>query len=567
MRYKVHFSVFILSICLLLQYNASAQNTGWLKGNWRGKVYRPSADSNYYLLSLDVQKIKGENFEGVLKTMKPADTSIHFDSEVKGIIKGKRFGMLRTRILYAKNDEQNKWKLVNCNNCKPPEWEYDFKNEQFIIRGAIKNCDPACDWISELAKDIHTFDSSQQEEMYALLEDNNKPQKDQFVTALNTKTGVTATTLAVSVTEERRIPILNAGGIVAAEKNIIAKKSTPSFTGGKPALNVSKEIYIPQRIVFATEEKLALPQQKSLTGLQNPQSAFAVKKPGLDISKDIYIPQRIVFATEEKLALPQQKNLMGLQNPPSASVVKKPGFAISKDIYIPQRIAFTAADENILKQQKDYSALQNPTAKLAAAKPLLKVSSSSHIPYRTPLIAAGNIQLLKRNQKSPIAQRTAGKMTITKPYLLVPDTRFTMAMITAAPVVAPKPAETAIAKALPLLPEGFDERKKNVVKTLLVNTDSVVLRVYDNGVVDGDIVSVIYNDNVVIDKLSLTTRIVEVKIPVIVNTTNSLVFHAHNLGQFPPNTAKLEIIYGNKREELTVSSDLTVSSTIDIVRK
>jgi hypothetical protein len=117
------------------------------------------------------------------------------------------------------------------------------------------------------------------------------------------------------------------------------------------------------------------------------------------------------------------------------------------------------------------------------------------------------------------------------------------------------------------LPAGYTERKKNVIRTLTVNTDTVVLRVYDNGVVDGDIVSVVYNDNVVIDKLSLTTRAVEVKIPVNTSQINTLVFHAHNLGEFPPNTAKLEIIYGNKKEELTVSSDLTVSSTIDIVRQ
>ena len=61
--------------------------------------------------------------------MKPSDSSIHFDSEVKGIVKGKKFGMIRTRIIYARNDVQNKWKVVNCNNCKPPEWEFCLKRK------------------------------------------------------------------------------------------------------------------------------------------------------------------------------------------------------------------------------------------------------------------------------------------------------------------------------------------------------------------------------------------------------------------------------------------------------
>ena len=99
-----------------------------------------------------------------------------------------------------------------------------------------------------------------------------------------------------------------------------------------------------------------------------------------------------------------------------------------------------------------------------------------------------------------------------------------------------------------------------------MNTDSILLRVYDNGVVDGDIASVIYNDRVVVDKLSLTAHALEIKIPVNKSGINTLVFHAHNLGEFPPNTAKLEILYNNKKEELTVASDLTVSSTINVVR-
>ena len=71
----------------------------------------------------------------------------------------------------------------------------------------------------------------------------------------------------------------------------------------------------------------------------------------------------------------------------------------------------------------------------------------------------------------------------------------------------------------------------------------------------------------VVDKLSLTSRALEIKIPVNKAGINTLVFHAHNLGEFPPNTAQLEILYGNKKEELTVSSDLTVSSVIDIEYK
>lgn len=475
MQKKITFLLLILC-CTAFAAICHAQKTAWLKGFWSGKAYLPTIDTQFYYLTLEINKVKNESFEGVLKTMKPSDSSIHFDSEVKGIVKGKKFGMIRTRIIYARNDVQNNWKVVNCNSCKPPEWELLFEHEKFVIRGAVKNCDPGCNWVTELSKNVNEFDSSEQEELYALLDDKNKPEKSLLVTSYNNK-NIAAPALAVA--EEKRTMIVSAGSIVTTEKNNTAEKTTNSLTQAKPALEVSKDIYIPQRISFAEEEQLAFTQQKNYTVLQNPSAAFTIKKPALQLS------------------------------------------------------------------------------------------NSSNISYRTPLIAAGSIELLKRNQKSPIARRTDKQMTITKPNLVLPGTRFTVANIsTTTATVAVNPAESVMPKpAPPPLPEGFTERKQTVVRTLTVNTDSIVLRVYDNGIVDGDIVSIIYNGNVIVDKLSLTARIVELKIPVDVNAVNSLVFHAHNLGEFAPNTAKLEIIYGNKREELTVSSDLTVSSTIDIVRK
>ena len=42
------------------------------------------------------------------------------------------------------NDVQNKWKVVNCINCKPPEWEFCLKRWP-VIRGP--NCDPGCNWV------------------------------------------------------------------------------------------------------------------------------------------------------------------------------------------------------------------------------------------------------------------------------------------------------------------------------------------------------------------------------------------------------------------------------------
>ena len=205
-------------------------------------------------------------------------------------------------------------------------------------------------------------------------------------------------------------------------------------------------------------------------------------------------------------------------------------------------------------------------------------------PERIPVLAAGTVVLMPHNKALLVPQKPMNLLPNGHTSLAVKETSFPVPeahkipasndTIVVKPVIAANtvpPAQKAPPVVRPdpvsLLPAGYADRQINVVRTLTVNTDSITLRVYDNGVVDGDIVSVVYNDKVIVDKLSLKSRALEIKIPVNKTGTNKLVFYAHNLGEFPPNTAKLEIYYGSKMEELTLSSDFTVSSAIDILYK
>ena len=213
---------------------------------------------------------------------------------------------------------------------------------------------------------------------------------------------------------------------------------------------------------------------------------------------------------------------------------------------------------------------------IATAK-ALREKEENEMPARIKLTTKGNIVKMKDENKDILAsQNLIGSLRRKRPTLPV-YTKVTFTQepppadtIKAATAVNNKPVVSApviVKDTVPKLPAGYKEREVTVMRVINVNADSVTIRVYDNGVVDGDIVSVVYNDKTVIEKLSLTSKAYTVKIPVNKNGVNTLVFHAHNLGEFPPNTAQLEIIWGNKKEEMTVSSDLTVSSSVNIVYK
>jgi hypothetical protein len=252
----------------------------------------------------------------------------------------------------------------------------------------------------------------------------------------------------------------------------------------------------------------------------------------------------IAFREHNTALLSPQKLPGSLQKTPSL-MVKEIAPATERIIMLPAGDIVSSGRNNALQLT------HQPTVSLEKS-PLLIIQQNTPPEQRTTVLPAGSITS---------SERDTTLLSSRKPGGTLPDKSSSLNIRQTIPALQ-KPSATP--DTVSALPEGYAERKKNVIRTLIVNTDSILLRVYDNGIVDGDIASVIYNDKVVVDKLSLTSRAVEIKIPVTRSGINTLVFHAHNLGEFPPNTAKLEILYGDKKEELTVSSDLTVSSVIDI---
>jgi len=100
-------------------------------------------------------------------------------------------------------------------------------------------------------------------------------------------------------------------------------------------------------------------------------------------------------------------------------------------------------------------------------------------------------------------------------------------------------------------------RTKEIIRILDVTEDSVKIDLYDNGEYDKDSVSVFYNDEQVIVKKELGTRIpISFKVAVdSIETNNDLVMFAENLGIIPPNAALMIITDKDHRYEITLTSN------------
>jgi hypothetical protein len=126
------------------------------------------------------------------------------------------------------------------------------------------------------------------------------------------------------------------------------------------------------------------------------------------------------------------------------------------------------------------------------------------------------------------------------------DTELSKSKITAAPPV-----------------KGFAIRRKDIVRTIALENPTFKLAFYDNGVVDGDSISVFYNGKLVLSHQMLSEKPISLELTLDKNIAENIVtMYADNLGTIPPNTALMIVTDGSKRYEVRMESDTEKSGSV-----
>lgn len=120
----------------------------------------------------------------------------------------------------------------------------------------------------------------------------------------------------------------------------------------------------------------------------------------------------------------------------------------------------------------------------------------------------------------------------------------------------PEPRTENKTDSKPEVRDSFDGRKISYTKEFEFNSEDVVIKIWDHGRQDGDIVSIYLNGVQVVKKYYLTYWKKEFKIKLDPKKSNDLFLYAHNLGDSPPNTVSVEISDGKKSENIVLNSDL-----------
>jgi len=149
-------------------------------------------------------------------------------------------------------------------------------------------------------------------------------------------------------------------------------------------------------------------------------------------------------------------------------------------------------------------------------------------------------------------------IAITRPRPIPTQIEFTKSTMTGMPVESIKPSG---------IEEKYSARKKVFAAEIPVSGDSIELRFYDNGQIDGDSISLFLNDKLIFEHIRLTDKAYSIKLSVKeLNDSNELIMVAENLGSIPPNTSFMVATVVDKMYEARLESTEGSSALVRLVK-
>ena len=105
------------------------------------------------------------------------------------------------------------------------------------------------------------------------------------------------------------------------------------------------------------------------------------------------------------------------------------------------------------------------------------------------------------------------------------------------------------------VPAVLKTRQNELMKSLVVNSPDVTVKIFDNGEIDDDTISVYLDKRLVLSNKRLTASPLTLKLKMDEdNPDHELVMVAENLGRIPPNTSLMIVEAGDQRFEVRITS-------------
>jgi hypothetical protein len=181
---------------------------------------------------------------------------------------------------------------------------------------------------------------------------------------------------------------------------------------------------------------------------------------------------------------------------------------------------------------------------------------------KKPLTTTAKTPAVKKPATNPVTKSTTpDKNNVVKkntPVKTPPLTTKPPEANTSKPInldTSKKVEKPVVAPPVVAVPKILLTRENELVKTITTNANEILIKIYDNGSVDNDTISVYLDKKLVLSKQRLTERALTLKVKLDeVNDYHELVMVAENLGEIPPNTSLMIVDTGKKQFEVRITS-------------
>lgn len=114
-----------------------------------------------------------------------------------------------------------------------------------------------------------------------------------------------------------------------------------------------------------------------------------------------------------------------------------------------------------------------------------------------------------------------------------------------------------------VITQKMGERIQTEQSRVVIHSNHLNLKLFDNGTVDGDTVSVFYNGKLLVSHKGLSEKPINLDIDLDSTVSiHKITLYAENLGSIPPNTAMIIVTAGNKRFELRSKASLEENAVL-----
>jgi len=245
--------------------------------------------------------------------------------------------------------------------------------------------------------------------------------------------------------------------------------------------------------------------------------------------------------------------------------------------------------ENKLNQQQIKTSLEtNHKPDISAIdkkkeQPVVMVNNNLNKPAQAPVLkndvaanvggvqsSNGNIPTVNKSSQTQTAELKKPDVVQVsqkkdQPVISKPEAE---KIISTTPINKPVTQQKEMTVPVKELPSVVAGRKNEMIQDIYFKNDSLILSLYDNGIIDGDTVSVFMNGENIVSKQKLKESATKKTIYISSNSDSvQLVLFAENLGTIPPNTGLLTVRDGDDVYQVRFSADLQKNASIILRRK